>query len=38
MASGSAGYLRGLAINPPPVHGGVTVADLVDDTFLAYNA
>ena len=38
MASGSAGYLRGLAINPPPVHGGLTVADLVDGTFLAYNA
>jgi len=38
MASGSAEYLRGLAINPPPVHGGVTVADLVDGAFLAYNA
>jgi deoxyhypusine synthase len=38
MAFGSAGYLRGLAIAPPPVHGGVTVADLVDGTFLAYNA
>ena len=38
MASGSTGYLRGLAIDPPPVHGGVTVADLVDGAFLAYNA
>jgi deoxyhypusine synthase len=38
MASGSAAYLRGLAISPPPVHGGLTVADLVDGAFLAYNA
>jgi deoxyhypusine synthase len=38
MASGSAAYLRGLAIDPPAVHGGLTVADLVDGAFLAYNA
>jgi deoxyhypusine synthase len=38
MASGSAGYLRGPAISPPPVRGDLAVADLVDGTFLAYNA
>jgi deoxyhypusine synthase len=38
MASGSAAYLRGQAIDPPAVHGGLTVADLVDGAFLAYNA
>jgi deoxyhypusine synthase len=38
MASGSSAYLRGQAIDPPPVHGGLVVADLVDQAFLAYNA
>lgn len=38
MASGSAPYLRGQAISPPPVHGDLSVADLVDRAFLAYNA
>ena len=38
MASGSAPYLRGQAISPPPVHGDLTVADLVDQAFLAFNA
>ena len=38
MASGSAGFLRGQAISPPPVRGDMTVADLVDGAFLAYNA
>ena len=38
MASGSAPYLRGQAISPPPVHGDLSVADLVDGAFLAYNA
>ena len=38
MASGSAAYLRGQPISPPPVHGGLSVADLVDGAFLAYNA
>jgi deoxyhypusine synthase len=38
MASGSAAYLRGQPISPPPVHGGLAVADLVDSAFLAYNA
>jgi len=38
VASGSAGFLRGQAISPPPVRGDMTVADLVDGAFLAYNA
>jgi len=38
MASGSAEYLRGQVISPPPVRGDLTVADLVDGAFLAYNA
>ena len=38
MASGSAAYLRGQAISPPPVRGDISVAELVDGTFLAYNA
>jgi len=38
MASGSADYLRGQAISPAALRGGLAVADLVDDTFLAYNA
>src|SRR3989442_11081200 len=31
-------YLRGPRINPKPVTGKETVADLVDNAFLAYNA
>src|SRR5258706_10632042 len=31
-------YLRGQRINPKPVSGKETVADLVDNAFLAYNA
>ncbi len=38
MASGSAAYLRGQLISPAPVRGDLTVADLVDGAFLAYNA
>jgi len=32
------GYLRGARIDPKPVSGTETVADLVDNAFLAYNA
>jgi deoxyhypusine synthase len=31
-------FLRGTAIDPKPVTGSLTVADLVDSAFLAYNA
>src|SRR5207247_1788485 len=31
-------FLRGQRINPKPVNGKETVADLVDNAFLAYNA
>jgi deoxyhypusine synthase len=31
-------FLRGQRIDPRPISGGGTVADLVDGTFLAYNA
>ncbi|MDQ6926176.1 MAG: deoxyhypusine synthase family protein, partial [Candidatus Eremiobacteraeota bacterium] len=31
-------FLRGQRIDPTPVVGGETVADLIDGTFLAYNA
>ena len=31
-------WLSGSRINPAPIRKGVTVADLVDETFLAYNA
>src|SRR5260370_11923293 len=31
-------YLRGQRISPKPVSGKETVADLVDNAFLAYNA
>ena len=31
-------YLRGQRINPKPISGKETVADLVDNAFLAYNA
>ncbi len=33
----SSGYLRGTRINPPAITGRETVADLVDQAFLAYN-
>ncbi len=32
------GYLSGRRIDPRPIGGGELVADLVDETFLAYNA
>ena len=31
-------YLRGAAIEPRPINGRETVADLIDNAFLAYNA
>ena len=31
-------FLRGQRINPKPISGKETVADLVDNAFLAYNA
>jgi deoxyhypusine synthase len=34
----SAPYLRGQAIDPGPITGGETVAELIDSAFLAYNA
>src|SRR5688500_3024848 len=34
----SSRYLSGRRIDPRPIEGGETVADLVDETFLAYNA
>ncbi len=34
----SSKYLSGRRIDPRPIAGGETVADLVDETFLAYNA
>ncbi|HEY0174116.1 MAG TPA: deoxyhypusine synthase [Pyrinomonadaceae bacterium] len=34
----SSRYLSGRRIDPRPIAGGETVADLVDETFLAYNA
>ncbi|HXI21575.1 MAG TPA: deoxyhypusine synthase, partial [Gemmatimonadales bacterium] len=38
MARPSAPYLRGRRIDPQPITGRETVADLIDDAFLAYNA
>ena len=38
MTRPSANYLRGRRINPKAITGRETVADLVDDAFLAYNA
>src|SRR5260370_29647539 len=32
------GFLSGAAINPRPVTGDMTVSELVDSAFLAYNA
>lgn len=31
-------FLQGRKINPQPIRGGMTVTDLIDHTFLAYNA
>lgn len=38
MPRPSAKYLRGKRIDPKPITGKETVADLLDDAFLAYNA
>ncbi len=38
MTGGRQEYLRGQRIDPRPISGTETVADLVDNTFLAYNA
>ncbi|HEX8351300.1 MAG TPA: deoxyhypusine synthase [Pyrinomonadaceae bacterium] len=38
MAKKKSRYLSGRRIDPRPIEGGETVADLVDETFLAYNA
>src|SRR5437762_6916029 len=38
MPKGTNRYLRGPKIQPLPIRGGEVVADLVDNTFLAYNA
>jgi deoxyhypusine synthase len=38
MPKPSANYLRGRRIDPKPITGKETVADLLDDAFLAYNA
>jgi deoxyhypusine synthase len=38
MAKKKSKYLSGRRIDPRPITGGESVADLVDETFLAYNA
>jgi deoxyhypusine synthase len=38
MSRPSHDYLRGQRIDPSPIHGHETVADLIDNAFLAYNA
>src|ERR1041384_5580846 len=38
MAKKSSKYLSGRRIDPKPIAGRETVADLIDETFLAYNA
>jgi deoxyhypusine synthase len=38
MTKASADHLRGKRINPAPISGKETVADLIDNAFLAYNA
>ena len=38
MAKKKSKYLSGRRIDPRPITGGESIADLVDETFLAYNA
>jgi hypothetical protein len=38
MAKKKSKYLSGRRIDPRAITGGETLADLVDETFLAYNA
>ncbi|MBK8003227.1 MAG: deoxyhypusine synthase [Gemmatimonadetes bacterium] len=38
MTKPSASFLRGKRINPQPISGKESVADLIDNAFLAYNA
>ena len=38
MSPKPSGWLSGPRIHPEPIRGGISVADLVDGTFLAYNA
>lgn len=37
MAKRTSKFLQGRRIDPPPITGTTTVADLVDDAFIAYN-
>jgi deoxyhypusine synthase len=38
MAKKKSKFLRGRRIDPKPIMGGMALADLIDETFLAYNA
>ncbi len=38
MTKPSASFLRGKRINPQPISGKESVAELIDNAFLAYNA
>jgi deoxyhypusine synthase len=38
VSPGGSGHLRGKRIDPPPIAGSETAADLIDETFLAFNA
>jgi len=38
MAKKKSKYLSGKRIDPTPIGPGITLADLIDETFLAYNA
>src|SRR5687767_14335023 len=38
MAKHKSKYLQGKKIDPAPIHSKTTVADLIDESFLAYNA
>jgi deoxyhypusine synthase len=38
MATKRSKFLRGKRIDPAPIHGKTTIAELVDEAFLAYNA
>jgi deoxyhypusine synthase len=38
MAHHKHGFLKGRRIDPTPIGAAVSVADLIDDTFMAYNA